>query len=590
MHNFFSYIFCFLIFASGSLYSEDYSDYISTTSGYIKGYIKSKVINYDDIPYAKPPVESLRWKAPRELNDRNKIIQSKDGNHCIQEPSSMGGAAGFGTITGTEDCLYLDIKTPKIINSKLLPIMFWIHGGGNTSGLKDIYDFSKMVNRHNVIVVTINYRLGAFGWFTHPAIQSNQDGIDKTSNFGTLDIIQALKWVKNNIDSFGGDPNNITIFGESAGGHNVLSLLVAPQAKGLFHKAISQSGYTTSVSKDHAYITDDDSPIYKHTSNEVVKRLVPNADTISLQELNEKLYSLSSKEFFSEYSDSSNLEMPLLTNDGIVIPELGLENALKFNQHTKNIPLIAGSNRDEVKLWLAAAEYFVELDYSLIGSIIGIPKVKLKNEDGFEAFNFYRSEAWKIRGVIEPLSYLNDSGNTNTFAYRYDWDDHRKFLIADFQKLIGASHGTEIPLLTGNNQLVGSYGFLIYPSGPSKRFLSKNMMMLWSNFAKNGSPGTSSNGIEWLPYNQSKDSKNFLILDNRRNIRLTDSHVTYKELVELLNNDTRVNKLEKCVILYQMGTYVGNDIFNELKQFSTFECERKDARDFIQANANFIEY
>jgi len=502
----------------------------------------------------------------------------------------MGGAAGFGTITGTEDCLYLDIKTPKIINSKLLPIMFWIHGGGNTSGLKDIYDFSKMVNRHNVIVVTINYRLGAFGWFTHPAIQSNQDGIDKTSNFGTLDIIQALKWVKNNIDSFGGDPNNITIFGESAGGHNVLSLLVAPQAKGLFHKAISQSGYTTSVSKDHAYITDDDSPIYKHTSNEVVKRLVPNSDKISLLELKEKLYSLSSKEFFSEYSDSSNLEMPLLTNDGIVIPELGLENALKFNQHTKNIPLIAGSNRDEVKLWLAAAEYFVELDYSLIGSIIGIPKVKLKNEDGFEAFNFYRSEAWKIRGVIEPLSYLNDSGNTNTFAYRYDWDDHRKFLIADFQKLIGASHGTEIPLLTGNNQLVGSYGFLIYPRGPSKRFLSKNMMMLWSNFAKNGSPGTSSNGVEWLPYNQSKDSKNFLILDNRRNIRLIDSHVTYKELVELLNNDTRVNKLEKCVILYQMGTYVGNDIFNELKQFSTFECERKDARDFIQANANFIEY
>ena len=116
------------------------------------------------------------------------------------------------------------------------------------------------------------------------------------------------------------------------------------------------------------------------------------------------------------------------------------------------------------------------------------------------------------------------------------------------------------------------------------------MRMVWSNFAKNGSPGTSSNGIEWLPYNQSKDSKNFLILDNRRNIRLTDSHVTYKELVELLNNDSRVNKLEKCVILYQMGTYVGNDIFNELKQFSTFECERKDARDFIQANANFIEY
>jgi len=590
MHNFFSYIFCLLILVPGALHSDEHPDYISTTSGYIKGYAKNKVINYDDIPYAKPPIGSLRWKAPREINDRDKILQSKVGNHCIQEPSSMGGAPGKGIITGTEDCLYLDIKTPIRNDSKLLPVMFWIHGGGNTSGLKDIYDFSKMVKSHDVIVVTINYRLGAFGWFTHPAIQSDQDGIDKTSNFGTLDIIQALKWVKNNIDSFGGDPNNITIFGESAGGHNVLSLLVAPQAKGLFHKAISQSGYTTSVSKDRAYITEEDNPIYKHTSNEVVKRLVPNSDKITVFELKEKLYSLSSKDFFSEYSDSSNLEMPLLTNDDIVIPEIGLENALKNKRHTNNIPLIAGSNRDEVKLWLAAAEYFVDLDYSLFGSITGIPRVKLKNEDGFEAFNFYRSEAWKIRGVIEPLSALNDSGNSNTFAYRYDWDDHRKFFIANFKKLIGASHGTEIPLLTGNNDLVGDYGFLIYPSGPSKRFLSKNMMLLWSNFAKNGSPGASSNGIEWLPYIQSKDSRNFLILDNRSNMKLVDSFVTYKQLVEMLSNDTRVNKLEKCVILYQMGTYVGNDIFDEIKQFSSFECERKEAREFLKANANFIEY
>ena len=590
MHNFFSYIFCFLTLVSGYLHSDEYPDYISTTSGYIKGYTKNKVINYEDIPYAKPPIGSLRWKAPREINNRDQILQSRDDNHCIQEPSSMGGAPGNEIITGTEDCLYLDIKTPIINNSQLLPVMFWIHGGGNTSGLKDIYDFSKMVKRHDVIVVTINYRLGAFGWFTHPAIQTDQDGIDKTSNFGTLDIIQALRWVKNNIESFGGDPNNVTIFGESAGGHNVLSLLVAPQAKGLFHKAISQSGYTTSVSKDHAYVTEEDNPIYKHTSNEVVKRLVPNSDKISLFKLKEKLYSLSSKDFFSEYSDSSNLEMPLLTNDDIVIPEIGLENALKYNRHTNNIPLIAGSNRDEVKLWLVAAEYFVELDYSLFGSITGIPKVKLKNEDGFEAFNFYRSEAWKIRGVIEPLSALNDSGNSNTFAYRYDWDDHRKFFIANFKKLIGASHGTEIPLLTGNNDLVGDYGFLIYPSGPSKRFLSKNMMLLWSNFAKNGSPGASSNGIEWLPYIQSKDSRNFLILDNRSNMKLVDSFVTYKQLVEMLGNDTRVNKLEKCVILYQMGTYVGNDIFDDLKQFSSFECERKEAREFLKANANFIEF
>ena len=128
----------------------------------------------------------------------------------------MGGAEGDNFYTGSEDCLYLDIFTPKKINN-MLPVMFWIHGGGNTSGLKDLYDFSKMVAKHNVIVVRVNYRLGPFGWFTHPSIQEFQSGDDKTSNFGTLDLIMALKWVNQNITEFGGDKNNITIFGESAG-------------------------------------------------------------------------------------------------------------------------------------------------------------------------------------------------------------------------------------------------------------------------------------------------------------------------------------------------------------------------------------
>jgi para-nitrobenzyl esterase len=589
MPNKYFYILTLLSLFSSSSYADNKKNFIQTSSGSIQGYVENKVINFDDIPYASPPVGLLRWKAPRELIAKNNIIYKKNGNHCVQEPSSMGGAPGSEIFTGTEDCLYLDVKVPKQSSPQLLPVMFWIHGGGNTSGLKDIYNFSKMVNRHDVIVVTINYRLGAFGWFTHPAIQDQHEGIDKSSNFGTLDIIEALKWVKNNIEFFGGDPNNITIFGESAGGHNVLSLIVAPQAKGLFHKAISQSGYTTSVSKKHAYINQLDNPTFNHTSNEVVKRLIPNSEKISLRELNKELYSLTAKEFFSDYYDKSNLEVPLLTNDGIVIPEVGLENALKDSKYIQNIPFMAGSNRDEVKLWIAAAEYFVELDFSLIGSILGIPRVKLKNEASFEAFNYYRSEAWKIRGVIEPISSLNIAGNLNTYAYRYDWDDHRRLFIADFKKLIGASHGTEIPLITGNNDIVGDYGFLIYPSGPSKRFLSKNMMLLWSNFAKNGAPGVSTNGIEWLSYN-SLEETNFLILDNKRNMKIANLYTSYKELIEQLNYDARVNELERCVILYQMGTFVGNDIFNEIKQFSNFDCDRKDAKKFLEANASFIEY
>ena len=566
------------------------NDFIQTSSGKVKGYFDNKVINYDDIPYAKPPVGNLRWKAPRELSDPDNIIENKENNFCIQEPSSMGGAPGEGILTGTEDCLYLDIKTPNKNSTKLLPVMFWIHGGGNTSGLKDLYDYSTMVNRHDVIVVTINYRLGAFGWFTHPAVQGNQSGIDKTSNFGTLDIIEALKWVNNNIELFGGDANNITIFGESAGGHNVLSLLVSPQAKGLFHKAISQSGYTTSVSTEHAFAIEKANPISDHTSNEVVKRLFNNYKNMTSPELYEELLELTAEEFFSEYSDKSNLEVPLLTNDGIVIPKEGLEKALENPEHLNDVPFMAGSNRDEVKLWIGTAEYFVKLDYSFIGSILGIPRVRLKDEDAFEAFNYYRSEAWKIRGVIEPIASLNKAGINNTYAYRFDWDDHRRFVVADFKKLIGASHGTEISLITGNNKLVEGYGFLIYPAGPSKRFTSKNMMLFWSNFAKEGKPGTSTNGINWELYNHSKGNKNFMILDNRKNMNLVKLDTTYKKLVEELNIDTRVNELERCVILYQMGTFVGNDILDTISKYATFSCKRSDSKKFLEENDSFISY
>jgi len=227
---------------------------IQTTSGITNGYIKNRVINWDDIPYAQPPIGDLRWRAPKQLesSEYKNTIKPKENNFCVQEPSGLGGSDGDSFFSGSEDCLYLDIKRPEKTDNELLPVMFWIHGGGNTSGLKDLYDFSAMVKKHNVIVVSINYRLGPFGWFTHPSIQDLQSDLDKTSNFGTLDIIAALEWVQSNISSFGGDPNNVTIFGESAGGHNVLSLLVAKQAKGLFHKAISQSGYTTTYSKQSA--------------------------------------------------------------------------------------------------------------------------------------------------------------------------------------------------------------------------------------------------------------------------------------------------------------------------------------------------
>ncbi len=585
-----------LIFLSNFLLSQTVS--VETTSGITSAVSKKNIYIFEDIPYAQPPIGILRWKAPREIKSSN-LITPKDDNFCIQRPSNLGGAEGDTTFVGTEDCLYLDIFTPDGDFDKKLPVMFWIHGGGNTSGLKDLYDFSKMVKKHDVIVVRVNYRLGPFGWFTHPAIQSQQQGDDRSSNFGTLDLIMALKWIKKNISNFGGDSDNVTIFGESAGGHNVFSLLASKKARGLFNKAISMSGYTSSISTEDAYKPNNRSSTSNFSSFNVVNKLIEQHDLDSFsgntknEKIREMLLSLSSEDFFKVYINREPYEeLPLLTADGIVIPEIGLSKALSKKEHVNKVPTIAGSNRDEVKLWLATARYFVDLEYSFIGSILRIPRVNLSNENSFEAFNFYRSSAWKIRGVDEPLRSLAKTDNKDLYAYRYDWDDHRRFIVADFKKLIGAAHATEIPLLTGNADLVGGYPLsdLIYPPSFSKRYTSKNMMRFWTQFAKTGFPGESTNSIIWEPFISNNGYSNFLVLDKKKHLKMQSENLSFKSLSSQLSEDTRVNSLEKCVILLQMFTYVGTDSYDENIGDFINECNRAKSEKFLIDNASYIEY
>ena len=575
---------------------------IITSSGIAEGYLKNKIIKWDDIPYAEPPINELRWKAPRKISQKSNLIKPKDNNFCIQRTSSLGGSSQFSDelISGNEDCLYLDIYAPSKKSEGLFPVMFWIHGGGNTSGLKDLYDFTRLVKKHDVIVVTINYRLGPLGWFTHPAIQGLQDGLDKASNFGTLDIIAALEWVNENIDSFGGDPRNITIFGESAGGHNVLSLLVSKQAKGLFHKAISMSGYTESISIEDAYKQKNQSSTSNYSSWEVVKKIINDQpykneqDKYNNEKLRNLLYSLSGKEFYQYYAERESFEeLPLLTNDGIVIPKIGLKESLSKEEYVNIVPTIAGSTRDEVKIWLAFSEYFVTVDYSATGFLFNLPKVILKDEDAYEAFNYYRSNSWKIRGVNEPLNSLAKAGNTQLYSYRFDWDDRRQFLVGDFKKLFGAGHALEIPLLTGSTKLVGGppVSNFMYPKGISHFYTSRNMMKFWSNFAKYGEPGYSTNNVKWEPYNFDEDNfSSYIILDKKKNLKMATDNITFKKLSKEVYIDERLSELEKCVVLYQMFTYVGNDMYDENINEYPGKCDRTASENFIINNASVIDY
>ena len=175
------------------------------------------------------------------------------------------------------------------------------------------------------------------------------------------------------------------------------------------------------------------------------------------------------------------------------------------------------------------------------------------------------------------------SGNNDLYAYRYDWDDHRRFIVANFKNLIGAAHATEIPLLAGNSKLVGGYPLsdLIYPPSRSKFFTSRNMMRFWTNFAKNGEPGKSSNGVKWKSVvNDNQFDSSFIVLDNKRKLRIESNQSTFKKLSLELYSDPRVTNLEKCVILLQMFTFVGDDIYDENIENYPGKCSRNESENF----------
>ena len=222
----------------------------------------------------------------------------------------------------------------------------------------------------------------------------------------------------------------------------------------------------------------------------------------------------------------------------------------------------------------------------------GVTITRNKDDTGFEPIRHYSEPVVTVAvepksmkdlpKFIDALRSLAKAGNNNLYAYRYDWDDHRRIIVADFKELIGAAHATEIPLLTGNNKLVGDYGFLIYPRGLSKRYLSKNMMKFWTNFAKYGEPGKSSNSIEWQPYNGSDLSKSsYMVLDNRSNLMMSSDNFSFKSLAEDLYKEPSVTELEKCVVLLQMLTFVGDDLYDDKSKYYPGDCKRENSEKFL---------
>ena len=550
---------------------------VSTSTGITQGQSfasGSSVVSWFDIPYAQPPVGDLRWRAPRELQAPEQIIVERDDTSCVQKASRYAGVSGEGMV-GSEDCLYLDIKAPADFASQNYPVMLWIHGGGNTSGLKDYYEYDKLVARKDVVVVAVNYRLGALGWFTHPAIQDLQEGLDKTSNFGLLDIIESLKWVQQNIARFGGDPSNVTIFGESAGGHNVLALLASPQAEGLFHKAISQSGYTQEVSAQDAYNKNGSNGLIARGSWQITNKLLDQLQaSYSPEQLRSLLKQTDAIEFMSLYqTDDLDFDrMPLTTVDGLVIPQEGILGALANPAYAKNIPVIAGATKDEVSLWLALHRYFMDTSYIL--SKFLPPRVTVKDQDLYDLWVRTRSHAWKIKGVDQPLAAMESAGYKDLYAYQFDWDHQQSSLLIDFPSLFGAAHGTDIAFVTGNFTY-GPISAYVYPETEARDQMEDTVMSAWTNFAKGAVPDIEKS-LQWQKF--STASPQFLRLDKDDALRMDVEQDNVDSLLNRMAGSPAPTDLERCYIAWETFTNVGNADPEGYTSWNSGLCANVDMR------------
>ena len=459
----------------------------------------------------------LRWRAPQPIADWQETLPVLEpGIACTQIWTFLAAEKGAkGDIVGSEDCLTLNVWSPQRLSADpsttdaKLPVMVWIHGGGNSVGSSRQYQGQNLAEEQKIIFVSVNYRLGLLGSFTHKSIRSTAaNALDASGNYGLLDIIAALNWIKSNIHAFGGDANNVTVFGESAGGRNIFALLASPLAKGLFHKAITQSGSVRSESLASAenYI-DDEQPGSQVSSNELLARLLVNQGiSLDREEAKDDLNIMTDEAIaallyqqpadrliVNAYRDVGNpdtLQIPQLLRDGYVLPDKPFTDVFGNIDEYNGVPMIIGANRDEEKSFMARDPQFVTQKLGIYPSII--------NKEKYQRFAGYYSARWHILGVIEPANAMRSSqisqGNLTDrpgiYIYRFDWDESPSDWIVDFPSLVGAGHGLEIGFIfkdfVGGLQLPFLYG---EESAPGRTALSKAMMNYWGQFAYTGSPG-----------------------------------------------------------------------------------------------------
>ena len=477
---------------------------VETKQGKLQGLKENNHIVFKGIPYAAPPVGNLRWMPPQPLPAWQGVRPALEyGTIAPQNLMPAGGPIDRGKPEPqSEDCLYLNVYTPGI-DDKKRAVMVWIHGGAFSMGSGSEYMFrtGSIAESGDVVLVTVNYRLGALGFLNLDKVTGGK--IPSTGNEGLLDQVAALEWVKDNIEGFGGNPDNVTIFGESAGGMSVASLMVLPKAQGLFHKAIIESAVG-------AIGRPLENSIYTAETFLKIAEISPDDIDGLLNMPPEKILEVQTKVAL----ETDQGEAPCIpVADGVIMPLMPLEAFLKGQ--AAGVPTIIGTNLDEQKLFSLMNPLHMKMDDQYLAKLLArnvpeenIPmiidvykKEREKRGEPVRPFDLYSAVNTDImfRNIALQITEAQRDHGVPVYNYLFTWKSPA------LGGALGATHALEVGFV------FGSMDELFCGSGPVVDRISEQMQDAWTTFARTGNPSCESMG-KWPEYGTER--KTMIISDD----------------------------------------------------------------------------
>lgn len=488
----------------------------STAFGDVKGVDQEGVSVFYGIPYGKEPVGDLRWKAPEDPEAWTEAKDCTEKEEIAMQTATVTDEEGNSSVqvVGTTDSLTLDIYTAE--KNEKAPVIVYVHGGNNQTGSSFEIPGNDMVKKDGIVYVSVNYRLGLLGFNNLPALLDDENN---TGNFAMLDLAKSLQWVRDNIENFGGDSKNVTVTGFSAGGRDVMAMLISPTFKGLFDKAIAYSGgMTIADSTDSAnMIAKTMAPLVVEDGKAKDEAEAKEFLLTDSEEVKEYLYGLDAARVVNLFPNAGirMAKFPHLYNDGVVLPEGGFENA----EYVNDVPVMMVTGSEEFTM-------FGLFDPSIDS---------MKDPDGARKFiTYYGGEFYRTFNT--QLSAEKMTGyKSNMYLCQINYGDTNSGCKID---TFGAFHGIFVPLISAANNYAGLYDF----TEASYAELSTVYNEYLKSFVETGVPTSKTSGVEWSAW--TNDAKNTLVLDSQEGKAVVEVKDVYKTNAEIIK-EIEADKLDK---------------------------------------------